>query len=292
MNEPKRLLESGSTRLRALVEAGKRDAPGDHTEATVLGALGLGAAGGALLGAGAAVQTAVAQSRLVRSLVGLRRAALSKIGIGAIATATAGSAGYATGRLQERAIQREATAESAAPRAESHRVLRSLSPSNPNAASPSLPSAPSSASSLVGSALAVTPTPAVHDARPHPAGTEPSSSPVVAVDSSSGPRAAAGRADAPAAVERPPEAMAPSITAELESIRRARAFVEEGDGRAAIAVLDAYETRSPRGMFEEEEMALRVRALRITGDAAGAARELANLQSRFPKSVHLATLAR
>jgi len=291
MNEPKRLLESGSSRLRALVEAGKRDAPRGDTEATVLGALGLGVAGGALLGAGTSVQAAVARSPLARALAGLRHAALSKIGIGAIAASAAGSAGYATGRFQERTSQRDATAERAAPRAESNRPLLPLSPSNSNAASPSLPSTSTSISSLVGSAPTLMPAPNVHDAPPRAASTGRSASPVVADVSRSGPRPSPGRLDAPAAVEPPPEAVAPSIAAEIESIRGARSFVEDGDGRAAIAVLDAYKARSPHGTFEEEEMALRVRALRLTGDAPGAARELTNLQSRFPRSVHLATLA-
>ena len=73
-------------------------------------------------------------------------------------------------------------------------------------------------------------------------------------------------------------------------IRYARALVASGDARAALVALDAYETRYPHGIFEKEAMALRVRALRMGGDAAGADRERTNLQSRFPKSVHLASL--
>jgi Tfp pilus assembly protein PilF len=84
--------------------------------------------------------------------------------------------------------------------------------------------------------------------------------------------------------------VAPAITVQLESIRHARALVASGDARAALVALDAYERRHPHGIFEEEAMALRVRALRIGGDAAGADRERTNLQSRFPKSVHLAAM--
>jgi len=100
----------------------------------------------------------------------------------------------------------------------------------------------------------------------------------------------AGPVHAQATVAPPPEAP-PSIAEQLESIRRARARVQEGDGKAALRELDAYEGQSPRGTFEEEALALRVRALRLSGDGAGAARELANLASRFPTSVHLAALS-
>jgi hypothetical protein len=68
-------------------------------------------------------------------------------------------------------------------------------------------------------------------------------------------------------------------------------LVLKGDGSAALAALDAYAAQTPHRTFEEEGMALRVRALRLLGDHAGAARELATLQARFPGSVHLASLA-
>jgi len=96
--------------------------------------------------------------------------------------------------------------------------------------------------------------------------------------------------DASPAPEAHAASVAPAIAVQLESIRHARALVAAGDARAAFVELDAYETLYPHGIFEEEAMALRVRALRMAGDAAGAERERTNLQSRFPKSVHLAAL--
>jgi hypothetical protein len=69
-------------------------------------------------------------------------------------------------------------------------------------------------------------------------------------------------------------------------------FVRQGDGKAALSELDAYEAQSPHGTFEEEDIALRVQALRLVGDSAGAARELTELKARFPGSVHLAALAK
>ncbi|MGA7122630.1 MAG: hypothetical protein WBY94_21195 [Polyangiaceae bacterium] len=99
-----------------------------------------------------------------------------------------------------------------------------------------------------------------------------------------------GSDDASPAPEAHAATVAPAIGVQLESIRYARALVASGDARAALVALDAYETRYPHGIFEKEAMALRVRALRMGGDAAGADRERTNLQSRFPKSVHLASL--
>jgi hypothetical protein len=92
------------------------------------------------------------------------------------------------------------------------------------------------------------------------------------------------------AVAPPAQPAPPSIAVELESIRRARSLVDEGDPKAALTALDAYEARNPRGTFEEEATALRVRALRAVGDQVGAARERASLAARFPRSVHLAAL--
>jgi hypothetical protein len=265
MNEPKRLRESGAPHLRALVEAGKRDIPAEHLEATVLGALGLGAAGGAAGLAGASGH-GLARLSIAKLTRGLRDSLISKIGVGVIATTTAGSAGYVAGRAHEHALQREPTAGAMS-------------------ATPTLPPRPSSDPSPVFvAAPTATSIPLVGDAPPAPSPAKRrtvSSTPAV---------------DAPVnmqvAAQPRAEVAAPSIAVQLESIRRARSLVQEGDGKAALAELDAYETRNPHGTFEEEEMALRVRALRVAGDAAGAERVLMNLESRFPRSVHLAALAR
>jgi hypothetical protein len=258
MNEPRRLLESGSPALRALVLAGKRDAPGRRTEAAVLGALGLGGAGGAAVGAAHAAQ-AGARSSVARLVAGLKQAAFSKIGIGVIAAATAGGSGYVFGRGDERA------AIDAGPRASQgeHRTL----------------TRPARGEALTTRAIPVVAAPAT--ASPSAATPSPSTS------------ARLGRA-APAAdgTEHAPTPAPPSLVEQLASIRRARAMVESGDGDGAIRELEAYAARTPHGDFEEEALALRVRALRLGGDASGAARELANLRSRFPASVHIAALTR
>ncbi len=82
----------------------------------------------------------------------------------------------------------------------------------------------------------------------------------------------------------------PSIVGELNEIRHVRSLVVAGDGKGALDALDAYAASHPRGTFEEEALALRVRALRLTGDRAGAERGLRTLETRFPSSVYLASL--
>ena len=287
MNEPKRLLDSGSGHLRALVEAGKGDQPDRYLQEKVLGALGLGAAGGAGLIAGA--PDALARSGIARFFRGLRHAVLSKVGVGVIAAATASSAGYLAASIHDRA--REAATRSAT------RVAPAVAPV------PLRPLAPETSVAIAP----MTPVTASADGLPRAA-------PAAAVAPRFGSRGAGvlaggaregnvlpggtatahvrGSDDASPAPEAHAATVAPTITVQLESIRHARALVASGDARAALVALDAYETRYPHGIFEEEAMALRVRALRMGGDVAGADRERTNLQSRFPKSVHLAALGR
>jgi hypothetical protein len=259
MNEPKRLLDSRSGHLRALVEAGKRDLPDRHVQENVLGALGLGAAGGAGLTAGASVR--LARSGTSRFLHGLSRAALSKVGIAVIVTATASSAGYLAGSIQV-----------------------PLRPSAPDPRTASMPIRPSTVSAAATSPTspppAATPVPQFRAREPNArAGAAPAT------------RAHAPHDALPADEAHETKAV-PSMTAQLESIRRVHALVAAGDAGAALLELDAYETRCPHGSFEEEAIALRVRALRVAGDAAGAERARRNLQSRFPRSVHLAKLGK
>jgi hypothetical protein len=132
MNEPKRLLDSGSGHLRALVEAGKGDQPDRHLQEKVLGALGLGAASGAGLIAGA--PDALARSGIARFFGGLRHAALSKTGIGVIAAATVSSAGYLAVSVHERAREVATRSATSVAPAAAPVPLRPLAP-QPSAAS-------------------------------------------------------------------------------------------------------------------------------------------------------------
>jgi hypothetical protein len=276
MDEPKRLLESGSPRARALLAAGKGEMPGERTEGNVLSALGLGVGVGAATGTGT---WAHAVARLLgKSLVGLRVAVSSKIGIGVLAASVAGGAGYWGGQAHERAIQRAATAQSAPPpalplRAEVPRdVPMSVSAAPPRPTAPPLP-APS---------LPASPAPSPAPSLPPPPAARPNH-----VAAAVAPTAAP---DAPARSSR--ARVDSTMVAQLESIRAARDRVAQGDGQGALSKLDAYEAQYPNGALEEEAMVLRVRALRLVGDSAGASRAQALFESRFPASVHRAAPAR
>jgi hypothetical protein len=285
MNEPKRLLDSGSGHLRALVEAGKGDQPDRHLQEKVLGALGLGAAGGAGLIAGA--PDALARSGIARFFGGLRHAALSKAGIGVTAVATASSAGYLAASVHDRA--REAATSSAASGAPAAAPVP-LRPLTPQSSTTSMPVTPGTANAdrlpSAEAAASVAPRFGSRGASALASGSREGS----VLAGAAATAHARGSDDASPAPEAHAATVAPAIPVQLESIRHARALVAAGDARAALALLDAYETRYPHGTFEEEAMALRVRALRMAGDAAGAERERTSLESRFPKSVHLAAL--
>ncbi|MGD0674050.1 MAG: hypothetical protein ABSC94_01445 [Polyangiaceae bacterium] len=287
MNEPKRLREVGPAGLRALVEAGQRDVPPAELKDTVLDALGVGAA----IGAGASAHGAPWHV-VAKFSAGLRHAAAAKIGIGLVAMTTAGSAVYFAGRASE---HEHATVSTAA------------APSAGAAATPLAPfSALSSLTTAAASGRTLVSAPASSGADSAPAA--PSHPPMpVAVSSPpalsaqppaplkvASPRSAAAldraAVRAPVAVAQGARAAPASIAVELESIRRVRALVDEGDPKAALTALDDYEARNPQGTFEEEATALRVRALRAVGDEVGAKRERASLAARFPRSVHLAAL--
>ena len=306
MNGPKRLSDSGPPHLRALIEAGKRDAADGRTEVAVLCALGLGAAGGAALGAAAPVIAgAGARSVLVKLLARLCSFALSKVGVGIIAATVAGGAGYVLGRAQEHAstspsvAERTSTspsvAERASPDAPAVRRPDQVAPSVANGEG--FHGGPSSAPAGVGSASTATARSLAVDTPHRQASTARATNPALAGDARASARSSiehGARRSADVSVERPPQASQASrasIAAELESIRRAKTLVLKGDGSAALAELDAYEAQTPHGTFEEEDMALRVRALRLLGDRTEAAHELAELQARFPGSVYLASLA-
>jgi hypothetical protein len=211
-------------------------------------------------------------------LRGLSRAALSKVGIAVMVMAAVSSAGYLAGGARQHA--RRVAIGSATPATGSV-------PLRPPAPDPSTASAPITPSTV--SAAATSP------ASPPPAAT------AVPKFSAREPNARAGTApatharaqsDALLAGEAHAARAVPSMAAQLESIRHVHALVAAGDAGAALLELDAYETRCPDGSFNEEAIALRVRALRVAGDAVGAERALRNLQTRFPGSVHLATLGK
>jgi hypothetical protein len=83
-----------------------------------------------------------------------------------------------------------------------------------------------------------------------------------------------------------------SLAQELAAIVSVREAIAANDGAAALHALDAYEQAYEKGVFAEEALALRVRALRLTGDDAAAARALDTLRIAFPESVHMSALER
>jgi len=218
----------------------------------------------------------LAQSAMTRFFDGLAHVAVSKVGIGVIVGAMAASTGYWASRLHEHSLQQAASAASPTHAT----LLHPVQLESPRVNAANVVSTPASATSAVGSAPTDAWVPSV-SAAPRPVPREPTVRTAVAADAPRPEQAAAGRHSG---------SMALSMASQLELIRRARAFVEVGDGNAALAELDAYAAQCPHGTFEEEEIALRVQALRVAGDRAGAARELVNLRSRFPQSVHLGAL--
>lgn len=254
MTTPKRLLETASPHVRSLLLAGKRDAPASPLAPALLGALGL------------AATTTFAPSLLARAWLALKHLATTKASVTAIVLGAA-TAGYVTGRLQERSARTTQTQTQTPTQMQMQMQTPTPTPtrtptptptqtpitSTPDTNAPTLMLTPTRTPTLT---LTPTPTaqPQVH--------TDPDSPP---------PRA--------------------SLSDEIDSLKRARTDVLAKNGTSALATLDAYAAAHPRGVLEEEALALRVRALRLTGDTAGAATVLADLRARFPASVHLAALA-
>ncbi len=202
MNEPKRLLDSQAGHLRDLVEAGKRDLPGGHVQENVLGALGLGATGGAGLMAGASDR--LARAGIGKFLHGLSRAALFKIGIAVMVTAIASSAVFLASDPHEHASR--VSIDRAAPAVGSV-SLRSSARDPGTAGTP-----------LTGSVAATGPAspPAAAPAAPQ-LRARASAAPAI--------RAHHARHHALLADEAHEKAAVPSMANQLESIRRVHALV-------------------------------------------------------------------
>lgn len=277
--EPRRLAAAGSLRARTLLRAAKHDLPQSNLETDVLGALSLVAVG------------AVAPSFGARLLVALKHAVASKLSV-SIIVVTAAGAGYVAGRLQERTLSAEAVI--------TPRPLPSVSAVVSTAARP-----PRGVFATVSPPVTATPV----DSQPLRALQASETKPPIAdksatVRTTSRTQALAVESDVARPSVQVREASTdvvdapmttapptpPSLAAELEAIRKVRASVLAGDGKAALAELDTYDGSHPHGTFEEEALALRVRAQRMLGDAAAASRTLADLETRFPHSVHTGAL--
>ncbi len=88
------------------------------------------------------------------------------------------------------------------------------------------------------------------------------------------------------AVAAMPSASAASPASQLAEqvalLDRARSLLSDGDARAALAVLDKYSTRFPRGALAPEATVLRVEALARSGDRAGASALARTFLTRHP----------
>jgi RNA polymerase sigma factor (sigma-70 family) len=87
--------------------------------------------------------------------------------------------------------------------------------------------------------------------------------------------------------ESPAEA---TVAQEAGLLQRARAALQAGDGRTAIAHLDDHAARFPSGALSEEREASRVDALCATGDPDGARAAAGRFARRYPRSAHLERL--
>jgi hypothetical protein len=126
-----------------------------------------------------------------------------------------------------------------------------------------------------------------------PAGVEPVSPSGPLPAESPRPEAAQGPGEsARRAVTR--SAVSPSSSADLSEqirlIEAARAGVAGREPKAALAALDAYSTKYPRGAFGQEATVLRIRALDQGGDSARATALAKSFIARFPQSPHVARL--
>jgi hypothetical protein len=208
---------------------------------------------------GVATASAVmAPSLGAKLVVALRHAVLSKVGVGVVAVATASGGGYVAGRMHERLLQAETTQQTVtaqpevAPRPH-ERVTLAIPPPPP------------------------LPTVTAEVASPLPPRLDP-------------PVRSRAVAVAPQPTVQATASAKPSILDELDGIRHVCALVLAGSGQQALDALDAYAVSHPSGTFDEEALALRVRASRLAGDVLGAERSLRSLETRFPSSVHLAGL--
>ncbi|HVY29977.1 MAG TPA: hypothetical protein VHB79_25645 [Polyangiaceae bacterium] len=86
-------------------------------------------------------------------------------------------------------------------------------------------------------------------------------------------------------------AAAGDLTEQIRLIEAARAGVAAHDAKAALAALDSYAQKFPRGSFGQEATVLRIRALDQAGDSARATTLAKSFIARFPNSPHVARLS-
>ena len=260
MDRFERLLDGDATDFeRTLLDSAEDDVPSPRARAQTLAALGVG---GAVLGGGTGVAKAATQ--VATSAAGAASpsgttavslaAVLKWIGAGALAgSVVAGglatvTSGVATSKRTEDSAVTRPTAVTPASPVDSWRprVTPSPDPDRPvkPAAEPDLARRPASLPPSRPERVVALPS----------APASPVSAPPVALTAS----------------PEPPPAAAADVTAEVDSLDRARAALAAGDARGALSRLAGHDARFPSGVLQPEAVLLRVRALLALGDRASA----------------------
>ena len=267
MKDPERLIREADPRVRALLRVGATDGPGKKSQRRLMTALGVGpvaVAGAWTAGEAAASAAAPGQAALAAATTaGAGTAAGAVFGVkwivavAAIGVAAAGAAGL-----------------SGAPPA-------SVPVTAPMAKEPALPP-PTAAVTMSHPPIA---TPAPLPSSP-PSARTPTSDRRVAAPSS---REPAAPLPLPPITE--PSALAPTsprnasaLLAETTLLGAARDAITAGDAPNATRALDDYDRAFPSGMLAPEAAALRVEALALAGDRAGARRLADRFLTDYPTS--------
>lgn len=77
-----------------------------------------------------------------------------------------------------------------------------------------------------------------------------------------------------------------SLADQVAELDRARAALDRGEAARTGQLVDAYEARNPDGAFVQEAEVLRIEALELAGDRAGASLAAAHFFAAYPKSPH------
>lgn len=86
----------------------------------------------------------------------------------------------------------------------------------------------------------------------------------------------------------PAPVVSASLSEQVAAMDRARAALDSGDTKSAIALVDAYEARFSDGAFRQEAELVRVEALSKSGEHAKAAAAGKQFLQAYPKSPHAA----
>lgn len=276
-SDPKRLLEEGGDDLGVtLLRAGRTlDAErARERKIAVLGAVGAGAAAGAVLSASAAKGATHALSALT----------VKWIGLGVLAAVVTGAAALlliARPDASSSPLERGVTVESAAAPSPSAALD---APGQAREASPDSAIAPPSPNSPENVANSVEqpadPAARAGDARSGDDAKGDERAPGARAEGSSGRAAVKPR---PVGEDARP-AEGPSLAEEVEALKKAREALAAGRPKRALTALNAYEQRFRGGRLSLEAEVLRIEALARSGEAEAARARAASFLAAHPSS--------